>query len=268
MTIYYLYVKTHRITGLNYLGVTKKDPFKYKGSGNYWKTHIEKYGYSCDTVILQKCYTESALASWGLYYSNLWDIVRSPKWANILPEEGYTRSTRGIAPAYDNNGNYIGCISINDNRWGISIFGVQRRSKKHSEFVSKRNNELIKNGTHNFLKRKDGTSQSSDRVSNGSHNWIKRPDGSSAASDQIATGRHPFVIDVTCPHCGKTGKKAAMDGWHFDFCKQKLGGPTKFRPVQPMITCPHCGKTGNGPRMKSDHFDHCKLNPVAFSLFP
>ena len=48
MTIYYLYVKTHRITGLKYLGKTKQDPYKYRGSGVYWTSHIKKHGYLVD----------------------------------------------------------------------------------------------------------------------------------------------------------------------------------------------------------------------------
>jgi len=54
MTIYYLYIKTHNITGLKYLGYTKrKDPYKYKGSGDYWTKHINKHGYDVTTEIFQ-----------------------------------------------------------------------------------------------------------------------------------------------------------------------------------------------------------------------
>lgn len=39
----YLYVKTHNITGLKYLGKTNnKDPHSYKGSGKYWILHCKK----------------------------------------------------------------------------------------------------------------------------------------------------------------------------------------------------------------------------------
>ena len=43
-SMYYLYVKTHKVTGLKYLGQTSKDPFKYNGSGTRWTNHIKKYG--------------------------------------------------------------------------------------------------------------------------------------------------------------------------------------------------------------------------------
>jgi hypothetical protein len=37
---------------------------------------------------LIKCYTKSAIREWGIYYSNLWSVVRSNKWANLKEESG------------------------------------------------------------------------------------------------------------------------------------------------------------------------------------
>jgi len=94
MTIY-LYVKTHRKTGLKYLGKTNAaDPHKYQGSGVYWTRHIEEHGYEIDTEILRECQNNDELREWGLYYSNLWNIVNAVDengrkiWANLKPEEG------------------------------------------------------------------------------------------------------------------------------------------------------------------------------------
>jgi len=94
MTIY-LYKKTHNITGLLYLGkTTRSDPHKYKGSGIVWTRHIKKHGYDVTTEILKKCETLDDLRYWGLYYSELWDVVNATDgdgkkiWANLKPEEG------------------------------------------------------------------------------------------------------------------------------------------------------------------------------------
>lgn len=87
MTIY-LYVKTHTITGLKYLGKTKKDPHTYPGSGVRWKRHLAKHGNDHTTEILRECQTNSELREWGLYYSNLWNVVESKEWANLAPESG------------------------------------------------------------------------------------------------------------------------------------------------------------------------------------
>lgn len=53
VNVYHLYVKTHRTTGLRYLGYTKKpDPFSYLGSGKRWTAHLRKHGPDHDTEIL------------------------------------------------------------------------------------------------------------------------------------------------------------------------------------------------------------------------
>jgi hypothetical protein len=87
MTIY-LYKKTHNITGLKYLGKTKQDPFKYKGSGIYWTAHLKKHGNDVTTEILLETATDEELIKAGLYYSELWNVVNSNDWANLKPEAG------------------------------------------------------------------------------------------------------------------------------------------------------------------------------------
>ena len=86
--IIYLYKKTHKDTGLKYLGKTIKDPEKYKGSGKYWRRHLKIHGENVETVILKECLSKIELATWGKYYSKLWDIVNSPEWANLREESG------------------------------------------------------------------------------------------------------------------------------------------------------------------------------------
>jgi hypothetical protein len=87
MTIY-LYKKTHNKTGLQYLGKTKHDPMKYRGSGKDWVPHIKEHGYDVTTEILTECLTKEELSYWGRYYSKLWNIVEDPKWANKISETG------------------------------------------------------------------------------------------------------------------------------------------------------------------------------------
>lgn len=95
----YLYKKTHNITGLNYLGKTVQDPYKYSGSGKYWKNHIKKHGNDVTTVILKECQDPDELKTWGIYYSELWNVVESDDWANIKPENGDGGDT-SLTPNY------------------------------------------------------------------------------------------------------------------------------------------------------------------------
>lgn len=89
MSIYYLMIKTHKITGLKYLCQTKKkDPYTYLGSGKYWKFHLKTHGKTIHTEILKECTSKDELRYWGTYYSNIWDVVKSNEWANLRPETG------------------------------------------------------------------------------------------------------------------------------------------------------------------------------------
>lgn len=88
MTIYYLYVKTHSVTGLKYLGHTTRNPFKYKGSGLYWSRHLNKHGSDHTTEILLKTTCKKELVKCGLHYSLLWNVEHNPSWANIISESG------------------------------------------------------------------------------------------------------------------------------------------------------------------------------------
>jgi hypothetical protein len=87
MTIY-LYKKTHNKTGFKYLGKTIQDPHLYKGSGKDWLPHIKQYGYDVTTEILKECSSHDELVTWGRYYSDLWDVVKSNEWANRITETG------------------------------------------------------------------------------------------------------------------------------------------------------------------------------------
>jgi len=85
----FLYKKTHKDTGLKYLGKTiASDPHAYPGSGVYWTNHLKTHGYNVETEILRECQTEEELVYWGKYYSKLWNVVESKEWANLTEEAG------------------------------------------------------------------------------------------------------------------------------------------------------------------------------------
>ena len=95
MTIYYLMIKTHNITGLKYLCQTrKKDPIKYLGSGLEWTNHLNKFGKTLQTEILLQTGNKQELNDAGRYYSKLWRITTAMDdfgnriWANAIPETG------------------------------------------------------------------------------------------------------------------------------------------------------------------------------------
>lgn len=85
----YLYVKTHLVTGLKYLGQTiSKNPQTYTGSGKLWKKHLKDYGSEYTTEILFESESRSEVREQASYYSHLWNIVKSSDWANLAFEHG------------------------------------------------------------------------------------------------------------------------------------------------------------------------------------
>lgn len=86
---YFLYIKTHNITGLKYLGQTKSaNPYEYTGSGKYWANHLKFHGKDIRTEILLSTESKDELIETGLFFSKLWDIVKSKDWANLTEESG------------------------------------------------------------------------------------------------------------------------------------------------------------------------------------
>lgn len=87
---YKIYVKVSP-KGLLYLGYTKRDPLNYLGSGTYWKQHCKAHNFQIKditTYVLHECSTKEEIQKYGVYYSELFNVVKSSKWANLTTEQG------------------------------------------------------------------------------------------------------------------------------------------------------------------------------------
>lgn len=132
--IIYLYIKTHRKTGLKYLGKTEStNPDKYRGSGKRWINHIKKHGYDVETEILRKCNSYEEVKEWGLYYSELWNIVESDDWANLTEETGTGFSSNQVKSFWDDP-SYRNMMSDNNSKnakkqWESDEFRDMHRTK-------------------------------------------------------------------------------------------------------------------------------------------
>lgn len=74
-----------------YLGKTIQDPYKYKGSGLRWKRHLNIHDIKpseIQTWVLHETFVQEEVESLGLYYSNLFNVVKSDEWANMKEEIG------------------------------------------------------------------------------------------------------------------------------------------------------------------------------------
>lgn len=57
-----------------------------QGPEKYWRSHLIKHGFDYSTDILHKCISKAAIKAWGLFYSRLWSVSESKKWANLMDE--------------------------------------------------------------------------------------------------------------------------------------------------------------------------------------
>lgn len=95
-----LYVKEHSVTGLRYFGKTTRINIeKYKGSGVYWKNHIKKHGIdNVRNIWVSDWFTsKEELVEFALAFSELYDIVESSGWANLMEENGLSGALVGEA---------------------------------------------------------------------------------------------------------------------------------------------------------------------------
>ena len=86
----WLYIKQHVDTGLKYFGkTTAADPYKYKGSGQYWLRHLTSHGKNITTLWCELFTDKELLIEYAKKFSIENNIVESSDWANLIPEAGH-----------------------------------------------------------------------------------------------------------------------------------------------------------------------------------
>lgn len=97
MAQYKLMVKIHNITGLKYLCITKRKNWqKYLGSGRYWRNHLISHGKDIRTELLYESDDYSEFLKMCYFYSDHYDVAKSDKFANAIPEHGYETDRPGV----------------------------------------------------------------------------------------------------------------------------------------------------------------------------
>jgi plasmid stability protein len=95
-------VKQHNQTGLKYFcKTTRKDPYKYLGSGKYWKRHLAVHGNDITTIWCHLYFDKDELVDDALAFSRSHNIVTATNylnkkiWANEIPENGLDGGNTG-----------------------------------------------------------------------------------------------------------------------------------------------------------------------------
>ena len=194
MTIYSLYIKTHKKTCLQYFGYTKQNPHLYPGSGTDWKIHLKKHGYEVRTEVLLQTADKAEIVSWGILYSSKWNIVSAQDdfgnkiWANKIPETG------------SGAGRKIGSIMRPESKELIRAKAVGR--KQSNECIEKRRLKML--GKTVWNKGKSG---------------YKLPQCANKGEKNPMFGKP--VPKKICPHCNKEVDIRNFARSHGDKCKFK-----------------------------------------------
>jgi hypothetical protein len=213
MGIYKLYVKTHSKTGLKYLGMTtQEDHSKYTGSGLHWLRHLRVHGFEHITEVIEECETLESLRERGLYYSNLWNVVKDPAWANMILESG-----QGVIPTEE-----IIKKRSNTRKTNTANGSIQNWTNASTE---KYNKTRIENGT-NIRTQSSIEKQLNTRVARGtdpkSPAVIDKCRETKKLNGTISNfvSNNPSSIKKSCPHCNENVGSGLFTRWHGDNCKK------------------------------------------------
>lgn len=233
MNIYKLYVKTHKITGLKYLGQTTEiDHFKYTGSGVYWKNHLKVHGFEHDTEIIKECQTKDEIRFWGEHYSNLWNVVESNDWANLKSESGE----------------------------GGAYFGHQMTVETRALQAEKAKQRLKQSCPH------CGITCSISHFKRWHGDNCKLVASPEKLIDRISPLR---LQKITCQHCGKTVMPCRYKELHGDNCSQnpvnintRITEHVKRMEERAVYSCIYCpSSTKNKTNYLRWHGPNCKHKP-------
>ena len=261
---YYLYVKTHQVTGLKYLGYTgKKDPYKYSGSGKYWKNHLEVYGKHINTEILLETNSLTEIETTGRYFSELWRVVESHEWANLKPEEGQGGAFK-LAP--ESIAKRLETRKKNGTRPSDpEIIAKHLETKRQNgtlntstpESIAKTMETKRQNGTLNTITPESIAKQLETRRQNGTLNTSTLESIAKGLKTREQNGTFNTITPESIAKQLETKRQNGTQPSNPEIIAKQL--KTKERNGSLYATCPHCGKTGNLGAMHKWHFDNCKL---------
>lgn len=195
---FYLYVKRHNVTGLKYLGFTHRDPFKYSGSGHYWMKHLKKHGNDVSTEIQGEFTDMATLRAEGKRYSELWNIVSSIEWANLMFETG--------------DGRAVGSKDSESTREKKRRYHIGRKRSDEQRLAMSSAQRGNTSGKGNL-----GKSKSAEHRSNISKAKKGKPahnKGVPMSEEQKVKLRGEKVKDSYCERCNKTMNAANFKRWH------------------------------------------------------
>ena len=210
-----LYLKTHNVTGLKYLGKTERDPYQYSGSGIRWRNHLKKHGHDVTTEVLFQTEDKAKFKRVALDYSNRWNIVESEDFANLMLEEGQ-------------GGVNAGSFKKGHKSWNKGVTGI-KLGPQSAEHIRKRTENQKKSVTIDGIKY-DSMLEASAAIGISTptlKSWADEDgwDSIDSTKDRYITAREKITdlnkMKHRCPHCGAEANIGNLKRWHLDNCKHK-----------------------------------------------
>lgn len=200
-TTIYLYLKTHKKSGLKYFGKTVKDPFRYKGSGKRWLNHLKVHGNEVNTEILFKSSDINECRKFAIDYSLKNNIVNNPLYANLI-EETLT------------GGDTSHTVNYQKSRSIMSRKAKKRSTSEKMSLVGSFNKGVPKSENHksNISKSLLGRKVSDSVGKKISESKSGRPNGKKGVKEKR----------IICEHCGKDANGGNYRRWHGKKCKTLL----------------------------------------------
>lgn len=246
----YLYVKTHKVTGMKYFGKTvANDPVMYQGSGKRWKNHIRKHGYDCTTEIIGFFTNEEECKKAAIEFSMSNNIVDSDQWANLMNENGID----GGALVY-----------TDEMKQRQRESSLKMMKKGTHPFLGDFQKNRVINGTHHLLggeiQRKHASENNLKRVRNGTHHFV----GGAVNRMMVEKGTHPFLGGKIQR---ETYKKRTTETKELLKSLREKMFIEGTHPTQVIKICPYCNKMENSALYARYHGDKCPMKDSTQTSF-
>ena len=195
--------------GLKYLGkCVNRDADLYMGSGRVWRDHIKEHKLKhsdIKTTILLETSDERELKTVGKYYSEKWDIVENPLFANLRPETG--------------NGGWGHLKGVPKSEEWKKFMSERPRSEEERTKMSiaRKGKSFSEQHKQNLSKSLSGRKLSAQHVLNISKGVSLAKKGKPLSEEHkqaLSKPKDPKRNRATCTVCGKTTTKTVISRNH------------------------------------------------------
>ena len=214
----WLYIKRHRLTGLQYFGKTIRDPIKYVGSGNYWKRHLNIHGRDVETVWCELFIDKQLLTEFAEFFSEFFNIVNElnvngkKTWANSVPEDGLQGGQNAGMPSPlkgKPTGRPAWCKGIKRPAHSETMKG-RKQPSEHSAKISNSLKNHIRTAEH-----KASISKAKKGVSNPKVSIALK------GNPKLNSNNGKKLKTYKCIHCEIETTGGNLKRWHNENCKLK-----------------------------------------------